>query len=147
MKKMILSVVLVALSLATVSAAAATDRSVTINQLPQKAQQFVKQHFATSTLSYANQDTDLFDGEYEVVFTDGAKLEFLKNGEWKNIECKKSEVPAAIVPQRLKDYVATNHANTKIVKIERESKQYEIKLSSGLELKFSSKGDFIHYDD
>lgn len=146
MKKMILSFVLMTLALTTTHAAMADDRPVALDQLPQKAQQFIKQHFAKSTVSYAKQDTDLFDGEYEVAFTDGNKVEFRKNGEWKNVECKKTEVPSAIVPLRLKEYAAKNHATMKIIKIERESKEYEIKLSDGKELKFNIKGDFIRYD-
>lgn len=146
MKKMILSLVMGTIALTTVSTALASDKAVTINQLPQKAQQFIKQHFAQNTLSYAKQDTDMFDGEYEVVFTDGVKLEFEKNGDWKNVECKKTEVPAAIISQPIKDYVAKNHAATKIVKIERESKECEVKLSDGRELKFNLKGNFIRYD-
>lgn len=146
MKKIILSLAVMAIALITTSAAMADDRPVTLKQLPEKSQQFIKQHFAKSAVSYAKQDTEMFDGEYEVVFTDGVKVEFRKNGDWKNVECKKSQVPSAIVPQRLKDYVAKNHADAKIIKIEREPREFEIKLSNGQELKFNSKGDFIRYD-
>lgn len=146
MKKMILSLVLITAALTTTMTAQADDRAVTIDQLPKKAQQFIKQHFAQSILSYAKQDTGMFDGEFEVAFTDGNKVEFQKNGEWKDVECKKSAVPAAIVPQTMKDYVAKSHANMQIIKIERESKEYEIKLSDGKELKFNSKGNFVRYD-
>lgn len=146
MKKIILFFALIGIALSTPHTAMADDRAVTINQLPKKAQQFIKQHFAQSTVSYATQDTDMFEGEYEVAFTDGSKVEFLKNGEWKNVECKKTGVPSAIIPQRLKDYVAKSHAGAKIIKIERDRKEYEIKLSDGQELKFNLKGDFIRYD-
>lgn len=146
MKKMILSLALIAIALTTTHTAMAADRAVTLNQLPGKAQQFIKEHFAKNTVSYAKQDTEMFDGEYEVAFTDGTKVEFQKNGTWKNVECKQSEVPAAIVPQRVKEYVAKSHANTKIVKIEREPREIEINLSDGKELTFNTKGDFIRYD-
>lgn len=146
MKKMILSFALLAMALTTTHAALADDRTVTLDQLPQKAQQFIKQHFVKSTVSYAKQDTDMFDGEYEVAFTDGDKVEFRKNGAWKNVECKRTEVPSAIIPVRLKEYVAKNHADLKIIKIECEPREYEIKLSDGRELKFNAKGDFVRYD-
>lgn len=146
MKKMILSFVLITAALTTTTTAMADDRPVTLAQLPEKAQKFIKQHFPKSTLSYAKQDTDMFDGEYEVGFNDGVKVEFSKNGDWKNVECKMSEVPSAVVPQRMKEYVTKNHANTKIIKIEYEPREYEIKLSDGQELKFNAKGDFVRYD-
>jgi hypothetical protein len=47
------------------------------------------------------------------VFVNGAKVEFTKNGEWKDVECKYGEVPAAIVPQQIRDYVAKNYPDRK----------------------------------
>lgn len=148
MKKILFSAVFL-LATATMATASMTsdDRAVTVAQLPQKAQQFIKQHFASEKVSYAKQDTGLFDGDYEVIFTNGKKVEFTKKGEWKDIECKQSEVPAAIIPQRLKAYVTQHHATEKIVDINRDSNDYEIKLSNGIELIFNLKGDFLRYDD
>lgn len=146
MKKIMLSFAAMVIALTAPMTAMADDRPVTLNQLPQNSQQFIKHHFAKSTISYAKQDTEMFDGEYEVVFTDGVKVEFRKNGDWKNVECKMSEVPSTIIPQRIKDYVAKNQTDTKIIKIEREPKEFEVKLSNGQELIFNSKGDFVRHD-
>lgn len=147
MKKLILSAVLLLATGTAVMAATNDDRAVTLEQLPQKAQQFIKTHFAQSKLSYAQQDTDLFDGDYEVTFTDGAKIEFSKKGEWKDVECKATEVPQAIIPPLVSKFVKQSHPEQKITKIDRDSHDYEIKLSNGLELKFNLKGQFLGYDD
>lgn len=146
MKKTILSIGFIAAALTTTMTAQADDRAVTINQLPAKAQQFIKQYFPQNTVSYAKQDTGMFDGEFEVAFMDGNKVEFQKNGEWKNVECERSAVPAALMPQTMKDYVAQNHTNIQVVKIDREPYEFEIKLSDGQELKFNLKGQFVRYD-
>lgn len=147
MKKILLSAVFLLMTGTMAMASMNDDRAVTFAQLPQKARQFIEQHFASEKISYAKQDTDMFDGDYEVVFTDGKKVEFTKKGEWKDVECKKSEVPAAIVPQRLKAYVEQNHSGQKIVEINCDKRDYEIKLSNGMELTFNLKGDFLRYDD
>ena len=92
-------------------------------------------------------DEELFDKDYKVVFVNGAKVEFTKNGEWKDVECKYGEVPAALVPQQIRDYVAKNFAGRKIVSIDRDKRGYEVKLDNGLELKFDLKFRLIEVDD
>lgn len=147
MKKILISAVILLLSGTVAMASMSGDRAVTFAQLPQQAQQFIKKHFASNKISYAKQDTDLFDGDYEVYFTEGNKVEFNKKGEWKDVECKKSEVPAAIIPQGIKTFVSQNHQESKIIEINRDTRDYEIKLSNGIEMTFNLKGDFIRYDD
>ena len=78
MKKMILFVCFVAV---TALAYAGNDKPVQTNELPKKAQQFIKQHFTNVEVSYAKMENELFDKNYEVVFVDGRKIEFKKNGE------------------------------------------------------------------
>lgn len=147
MKKILISAVLLLMTSSIAMASMSDDRAVTFEQLPQKAQQFIKQHFAAEKVSYAKQDTDLFDGDYEVIFTNGDKVEFLKNGEWKDIECNATEVPAGIIPAKLKAFVSQRHADQKIVELNRDRNDYEIKLTNGMNLKFNLKGDFMRYDD
>lgn len=55
-----------------------------------------------------------------MVFVNGSKVEFAKDGAWKEVDCKYGEVPAAIVPQQIRDYVAKNFAGRKIVSIDRD---------------------------
>ena len=81
------------------------------------------------------------------VFVNGAKVEFTKNGEWKDVECKYGEVPAAIVPQQIRDYVAKNFAGRKIVSIDRDKRDWEVKLDNGLDLKFDLQFRLIEIDD
>ena len=64
------------------------DKPVTVDQLPQKAQTFIKQYFADKQVSLAKQERDFFDKSYEVMFVNGEKVEFDKNGEWKDVDCK-----------------------------------------------------------
>ncbi|RRD59560.1 PepSY-like domain-containing protein [Tannerella forsythia] len=143
MKKMILFVCFVAV---TALAYAGNDKPVQTNELPKKAQQFIQQHFTNVEVSYAKMENELFDKNYEVVFVDGHKIEFKKNGEWKEINCGNTKVPDAIVPKAILDYVAKKHVSQSITKIDRDSRDYEVKLNNGLGLKFDLKGNFIGLD-
>lgn len=146
MKKMVLSAVFLFAAFTSVMAFTGDDRPVTFEQLPEKAQQFIKQHFGDRKISYAKQDTDWFDGDYEVRFVDGDKVAFRRNGDWEEVECKGTQVPAAIVPQAISGYVAKQHPDERIIEIERDARGYEIKLSNRIEIKFDKKGNLFRYD-
>ena len=82
-----------------------------------------------------------------VIFTDGNKVEFDKKGNWTEVNCKFSVVPQGIIPAPIQKYVTTNYADAKILKIERDKADYEVKLSNGWELKFDSKFNLIDIDN
>ena len=96
MKKMMFAMFL--LFAAVLNANAGNDRIITKDKLPAEAQVFIDTHFSAQKLSFAKEERDFFERSYEVVFTDGSKLEFTSKGEWKDVDCRYSEVPAAIVP-------------------------------------------------
>lgn len=123
------------------------DRPITVDQLPQKAQQFINQYFPKAKVAYAKEEREFLDTRYEVVFANSVKIEFLKDGEWKEVDCKYSAVPAAIVPSAIAKYVEGNYENVQIVKIDRSKREYEMDLSNKLELTFDSKFNLIDIDD
>lgn len=130
-------------------AANAEDKPITVTQLPTVSQKFLKTHFAGKQVSFATKDTDLFDGEYKVVFDNGDKVEFDSKGNWKDVECLHSEVPAAIIPATVKNYLAKNYKTAKVVDIEYDKEfksTYEVKLNTGLELKFDKQGTLVGID-
>jgi sRNA-binding protein len=123
------------------------DKPITVDQLPATAKQFITTYFSGAKVSLAKMETEIFDKSYEVVFTDGNKVEFNSKGEWKDVDCKFTQVPERIVPQQIKTYVVTNYKDVKIVEIDRDRRDYEVKLSNGLELKFDLKFNLIDIDD
>ena len=58
-----------------------------------------------------------------------------------------SSPDAAIVPQQIRDYVAKNFAGRKIVSIDRDKRDWEVKLDNGLDLKFDLQFRLIEIDD
>lgn len=123
------------------------DKVINKNQLPAQAQSFLNEHFAGSKISYAKQDTDFLQRTYEVMLADGTKLEFTSKGAWKEVDCRYGEVPAAIVPAPVSKYVNENYKDAKILKIERDSRGYEVKLSNKLELAFNNDFKIVDIDD
>ena len=123
------------------------DRPISVSELPEKAQQFIRQHFPNEKVSFAKMERELFDTTYEVIFTSSSKVEFLKNGDWKEVDCKYSTVPAAIIPQQIAQYVSQYYPDTSVVQIDRDKRDYEVKLTNGLELTFDLKFNLIDIDD
>ena len=143
MKKILL--ILVALfSVGALAAVADNDKLINKSQLPIAAQQFIDANFAGVDLMYAKEECNILFNSYEVRLANGIKLEFSNKGNWEEVDCQQNEVPAAIVPQPIKEYVDKNYPAEKILKIEKSRNDYEIKLSNRLELKFDK--DFNLYD-
>lgn len=144
MKKIIF--LLVCLTTIQISSYAGNDRSIRTDQLPEKAKLFIQEHFKGIDVSYAKMETELFSKSYEVIFVNGAKAEFNKNGEWKEVEHKYEAIPESIIPKKILNYVNTKHTGKKIVEINKDSKDYEIKLSNGIEIEFDLNCNFKKYD-
>ena len=145
MKKILLTLVVALLSIGIVYAY--DDVPITVDKLPHKAQQFLKSYFPQVEVSFAKKESDIIGNDYDVVLTDGSKMEFSSNGEWKSVECKGSAVPEDIIPKQIKQYVAKNYPNAKILKIDRDRREYEVTLSNRLELTFNKEFRLIEIDD
>ena len=123
------------------------EKPVTLAQLPAAAQQTIKKHFADRQIALAKVEIEVFGKTYDVIFTNGEKIEFDSKGVWRDIECQQSRVPAALIPAAIANYVKKNYPQTTILKIERDRRTYEIELSNRLELKFNNAFQLIDIDD
>lgn len=61
-----------------------------------------------------------------------------RNGNWTEVDCKMSAVPDAIVPEPIRQYVGTTYPDATIKKIDKEPREYEVKLSNRIELTFDT---------
>ena len=143
MKKLLLTLLAV-FSIGIVSANAHNDRIINKSQLPAQAQQFIDNHFSGIELTYAKEEFNIFFNSYEVRLADGTKIEFTSKGNWEEVNCRFGEVPSAIIPQPIKEFIDKNHPGAKVIMIEKDRNDYEVKLSNRLELKFDK--DFNLYD-
>ena len=130
------------------SAKASDDIPIEFGQLPQDARTFVGQYFSNTSIALVKMDDDFFDKSYEVIFTNGSKIEFTRTGIWKEVDCRYSQLPKDIVPLQIQNYVSSNYPNTNITKIEKESRgKVEVQLNNGLELTFDSRFNLIDIDN
>ena len=130
MKKLVLAVV--AMFAMSTMVMADNDKPVQVNQLPAPAQTFLN---------------TLFNKSYEVMFNTGDKVEFDKAGEWTEVRCRQTGVPAQIVPAQIAEYVKTNYPDAVILQIERDSREWEVKLSNRWEITFDKQMRVIDIDD
>lgn len=138
------SVVLIALCSLT---ACANEQVIPFDQVPEPAKAIVAAHFDASQIAYVTLDKGLLDAEYDVKFNDGRSLEFNKAGELLKVDCKQTEVPAALIPEVVRAYVKANFPNAFITEWSKDDRRWKAELNSGLELEFNSKYEFIRIDD
>ena len=138
----------VALLMGAILPACADDkRPITAEQLPAKSQTFLKTHFSGKRILLVTLEREHLKTTYEVRYADGTGVEFRKDGEWTEVDCRLDAVPTAIVPQPIRTFVKGHYPDSHICKVERDRKGYEVKLSNRLELAFDSKFRLIEVDD
>lgn len=134
MKKMFFMMLAFMLTM-SMSMMADNDRVITIKQLPAPAQTLLKQHFADKTVLIATVDFN----DYKVMYQSGEKVEFDKKGNWKDLDCKTSAVPTNLIPEQIKAHVKATFPDAIIVKLDRDRRGYEVRLSNGLEMEFNKR--------
>ena len=138
------SVVLIALCSLT---ACANEQVIPFDQVPEPAKAIVAAHFDASQIAYVTLEKDLLDAEYDIKFNDGRSLEFNKAGELLKVDCKQTEVPAALIPEAVRAYVKANFPNAFITEWSKDDRRWKAELNAGLELELNSKYEFIRIDD
>lgn len=116
-------------------------------QLPLAARNFINRHFTKPQISYIKVESEFMQSKrYEVLLADRTELEFDNKGNWIEVDCKKTAVPAALVPVYVKSYVETNFPNEIITKIENK-RGIEVELSNDLSFRFNKNGKLVEMDD
>ena len=145
--KKILSLVLFAL-MAVQFTNAADVVAQEVEKLPVEARNFISQHFPQAKISNVKVDDKLLmETKYEVLFSDGMKIDFDSKGNWKEIDMKNSKLPVSILPGSVNDYVKKTYSSNHVTKIEHDSDGYDVKLNNGLSLEFDQTGAFKKVND
>ena len=119
------------------------DRVINFEQLPAPAQALLKQSFGDKVVLIATADFD----DYKVMYQSGEKVEFDKRGNWKDLNCKTSAVPAALIPEQIKASVKKTFPGATVIKLDRDRRGYDVKLNNGMELEFNKKFQIVGIDD
>jgi len=135
MKK--LAFLFVGLFVLSLTAWADGDKPIQVTEMPKAAQQFIQRHFANLSVAVAKMETDFMAKSYDVIFTNGDKVEFDRKGKWTNVDCEHSQVPQEVIPVAIQKYVAKYYPEAKVLKIElTDRKGYDVELNNGFEVEF-----------
>ena len=143
MKSIKAIVLLAAMLMMSFNAKADHDQVITFDQMPEVAQAFHKQFFANKVPLVVTVDWD----DYTIRYESGEKVEFDKQGNWKEIDCRASLVPVELIPEQIKANIQATFPNALILKSDRNRRGYEVKLNNGLEVEFSPTFQVIDIDD
>ena len=144
MKKVLLLILCISLF---TNAQAAYDKPITFEKLPVASQQFIKKYFPNHKVAIAKKEIEFIGVSYDVIFTNGDKVEFSKNGDWTEVKCKSSGVPDEIIFPQILSYVNQNYPDAQIIEIERKARYTSVELSNKIELKFNKAFQLIEIDD
>ncbi len=138
-----------AMALSSATACSGNDKiTQDIDLLPISSRQFISEHFADVPVSHIKIEKNLLWTEgYDVILTDGSNLEFNRKGEWKEIKRRGLPIPQTIKPAEIQGQVTKSYPSNRVVAIDKDRRDYEIKLDNGLEMKFDLKGNLIDIDD
>ena len=145
MKRAFLTIMAALASLVVLASCDNDEKHLDYNELPNVAKSFINNYFGNSEVRSAIKEYDDLTYHYEVYLTDGTKIEFKKNGEWREVENRVEGVPTSILPAGIVSYVQENYGSYFIVSAERD-RQYDIELNNDLDLDFTLDGDFIRID-
>lgn len=123
------------------------ERPVTLDKLPAPAQEFLKANFSDLTFAYAVEEVGFFGNEYEVYYTDRTQVEFDSKGEWTKIERAYEALPESLVPVKIMDFIKQHQPQAKVKSMDRDKRDIEVELTSGVELKFDLQYNLVGYDD
>lgn len=146
MKKLLkfLPLVLVALFATTLwSCKDDKDEPAPITELPATAKTFLSTYYPSVDYK-AYKD----DNGYDVVLTNGQKVDFNKNGEWQDVEATIAgqTIPSGFYPSAIDTYIEDNYSGAGIREISKEFYGFEVELVQNIDLKFDETGNFISLD-
>lgn len=129
-----------------------TDRDEEIinsADLPDKANQFLKNNFGSEIIKNTTKELDKSGNEFKVQLSNGIKIDFDTNGEWKKVEAglKDQSVGTIFLPQIARDYLKQNYPEIGVQSIERDERGIDVELlQQNVDLKFDTNGKFLRID-
>lgn len=133
--------------LAFVLTAQADDKPIAADQLPAAAKKFVEQYYPNEKISFASKDDDFIRPDYQVILSNSSKIEFTHAGEMKSVESFQGAIPNGIIPSAIINYIKTQFPDTFCREFEIGRRDYEVKLSNNLELKFDKNFNLLEIDN
>ena len=116
------------------------DRAVSMDRLPKKAQTFLQDYYPDAVWLSGKKEVDGCQVEYRVQFKDGTRIEFKRNGKWKQVSQRNGYIPNTLVPEPIRNFIQENFPQVQgILSMEQDRREIEVRLSNGMECSFSAK--------
>lgn len=147
--KKFLKVIGLTLLLALIVPAAKAERlPIPGDKLPAQAQLFIKEYFPQQTVERAWAKMMRPTSEpmwYDVVLSNGVKINFSLDGNWYGISAKKSNQPLSIdfLPNAARKYITDNCKGQSVKSIKWKKDMYKVKMSDGQTLIFDKDYSFV----
>lgn len=123
------------------------------DQLPTNSKSFLGSVFPNASFRHTAKvnKPNYYGTEYTTSLDNNVKIDFDKTGHWTEVEMSdNSAIPVEFLKREVPaifDYINKHYQGQSIVELDREvRKGYEVTLSSGLELIFNTKQEFVGLD-
>lgn len=118
-----------------------------VQQLPSTGRLFLKKYLNNSPISHIKIEKGWFGiKEYEVILTTGIEVKFDGDGEWEEVDGHHIAIPTDFFPPFILNYLKESYPDVYVTSIEKDKREYEVKLSNHFELKFNHQGKLIDID-
>lgn len=118
------------------------NNTISYDQLPIDAQEFISHHFNGVEIDKATHCSSPESG-YQVLFDNGTMVTFNSEGKWLTIHCATgSHIPMTSLPAQLRDFMAQHHPEQSVVGMEHNAEGYLVYLSNNTTLQFDK---FMHF--
>jgi hypothetical protein len=121
------------------------DKVVGPGELPTAATKYISDHFPDHSILQVKKELDNLRKSFEVILSDGYKLEFNKSGEIRGAEGSKA-LPNSVIPVKILEYVQANFEGQGIRDWELDDNQQDVTLMNGIEIVFDKNGNFLRLD-
>lgn len=116
------------------------------SEIPTAIKSYVTENFPENPIIQAVKDRDGITTTYDIILDQNITLEFNSDKEIIDIDGAIA-LPNSVIPEKIAQYVSTNHPANTITNWEMDDRRQKVKLNNGLELEFNKDSDFLRIDD
>lgn len=116
---------------------------ISYGKLPSQAQAFIETFFPAESCVRAEREKNNGRKEYKAELSSGTEIEFDASGQWIEVDCKFSALPAGILPEAISAHMGDHYPQAVPYKAERQPGGYEVSVGGSLELIYNAGGGFV----
>ncbi len=121
---------------------------ISVEELPEKANLFIKDYFPTAKVKAVYKSWDEGVVEYKVIFKTKTTIEFDMVGSWSEIDInpKKDTMPRFIYSNQVNETLDREFYDQVIDKVENDGVYYEFDFTDNSEAKIKSTGEVLKFE-